>query len=77
MGRSSTGRRHEIGYEYLIQDSTKRTRATCVCGRLSTPFRFTAQQAEEDGLDHMANILPKGRPVRSEADSPWAESLQL
>jgi len=77
MPRSkTTGRRHEITYEYLVQGGTRRTRATCVCGKLATPFRFTAAQAEEDARDHMHNVPSKGKPPHREVSSPWAESLQ-
>jgi len=78
MGRSSTtGRRHEINYEYYIKGLDKKTRATCVCGKLQTPFRFTFSRAEEDGIDHMGTVPKAGKPLKREEDSVWAESLQL
>lgn len=77
MGRSASGRRHELNYEYHIDGASKRIRATCVCGNMVTPFRFTIQQAEEDGIDHMATVPKVGKPLKREETSPWAETLQL
>lgn len=77
-GRASgTGNRHEINYEHVVLVGMKRTRATCVCGNLNTPFRFTSQLAEEDGIDHMANIPKKGKPPKREETSEWAETEQI
>lgn len=52
MGRAVTGRRHGITYEYLREGGYTYVAARCVCGKLTSPHRFSMQQAEEDARDH-------------------------
>jgi hypothetical protein len=77
MPRAGTGHHHGITYERLVKDGMTKIRAACVCGKLNTPFRFAIMDAQEDGLSHMNNIPPKGKPPKREPTSKWVESMQL
>lgn len=62
MARAVTGRRHEIGYQYVGSLNLAFVQAACVCGEPVGPPRFGRERAEEDARQHMEEYAKQGKP---------------
>lgn len=62
--RTTTGHRHRIVYEYVVENDMTKIHAVCICRGLKVPPRFDRLAAEEDGRQHMETYAKQsmGRP---------------